>query len=90
MLCLLWGEIALQQGEYEKAIQRLVKPTYAIEDEKVTPAAMMKSAFAHEQINQKEKASELRTKLKEKYPNFKFKSIIPSPNGSTVTESKLN
>ena len=90
MLCLLWGEIALQQGEYEKAIQRLVKPTYAIEDEKVTPVAMMKSAFAHEQINQKEKASELRTKLKEKYPNFKFKSIIPSSSGSTVTESQLN
>ena len=90
MLCLLWGEIALQQGEYEKAIQRLVKPTYAIEDEKVTPAALLKSAFAHEKINQNEKASELRNKLKSKYPNFKPKKIIPSTGESTVSESKLN
>ncbi|MEE2808895.1 MAG: tetratricopeptide repeat protein [Verrucomicrobiota bacterium] len=90
MLCLLWGEIALQQGEYEKAIQRLVKPTYAIEDEKVTPTALLKSAFAHEQINQKEKASELRGKLKAKYPNFKPKTIIPSTNDSTVSDSKLD
>ena len=90
MLCLLWGEIALQQGEYEKAIQRLVKPTYAIEDEKVTPAALLKSAFAHEKINQNEKASELRNKLKTKYPNFKPKTIIPSTGESTVSESKLN
>ena len=90
MLCLLWGELALQQGEYEKAIQRLIKPTYAIEDEKVTPTALLKSAFAHEKINQKEKASELRNKLKTKYPNFKPKTIIPSTSESTVSDSKLD
>ena len=90
MLCLLWGEIALQQQEYEKAIQRLVKPTYAIEDEKVTPPALLKSAFAHEKINQKEKASELRNKLKTKYPKFSPKTIIPGISDSTATASTLD
>ncbi|MEE3175852.1 MAG: tetratricopeptide repeat protein [Verrucomicrobiota bacterium] len=90
MLCLLWGEIALQQQEYEKAIQRLVKPTYAIEDEKVTPTALLKSAFAHEKMNQKDKASELRNKLKTKYPKFSPKTIIPGISDSTATASTLD
>ncbi len=71
MLCLLWGEIALRQDQFETAIKRLVKPTYAIEDEEITPPALAKSALAHEKLGQLDKATELRQRLKKKFPTYK-------------------
>jgi len=83
MLCLVWGEIALQQEKYDEAIKRLIKPTYAIEDSNITPTAILKSSFAHEKIGETNKAEELLSKLKSKYPKFKAQTIIPGTNDST-------
>ena len=83
MLCLVWGEIALQQEKYEEAIKRLIKPTYAIEDADITPTALLKSSFAHDKIGESDKAEELLSKLKSKYPNFKAETIIPGTKDST-------
>jgi TolA-binding protein len=69
-LCILWGEIALRAEEWERATQRLVKPTYAIQDEAITPTALFKSAAAHEALGQNDKAAELRAQLKEKFPRY--------------------
>ena len=71
MLCLLWGEIALRQDKFEVAVKRLVKPTYAIEDEEITPPALAKSALAHEKLGDIDKATELRARLKKKFPAYK-------------------
>ncbi len=70
-LCILWGEIALRADEPERAVQRLVKPTYAIDDEEITPTALYKSAKAHEALGQTEKAAELRARLKERFPSYR-------------------
>ena len=83
MLCLVWGEIALQQEKYDEAIKRLIKPTYAIEDNNITPTAILKSSFAHDKIGETNKAEELLSKLKSKYPKFKAQTIIPGTNDST-------
>ena len=83
MLCLVWGEIALQQEKYDEAIKRLIKPTYAIEDSNITPTAILKSSFAHDKIGETNKAEELLSKLKSKYPKFKAQTIIPGTNDST-------
>ena len=83
MLCLVWGEIALQQEKYDEAIKRLIKPTYAIEDSNITPTAILKSSFAHDKIGETNKAKELLSKLKSKYPKFKAQTIIPGTNDST-------
>ena len=83
MLCLVWGEIALQQEKYDEAIKRLIKPTYAIEDSNITPTAILKSSFAHDKIGETNKAEELLSKLKTKYPKFKAQTIIPGTNDST-------
>ena len=83
MLCLVWGEIALQQEKYDEAIKRLIKPTYAIEDSNITPTAILKSSFAHDKIGETDKAKELLSKLKSKYPKFKAQTIIPGTNDST-------
>tara|TARA_B100000579_G_C22848374_1_gene865822 strand:+ start:3309 stop:5828 length:2520 start_codon:yes stop_codon:yes gene_type:complete len=83
MLCLVWGEIALQQEKYDEAIKRLIKPTYAIEESNITPTAILKSSFAHEKIGETNKAEELLSKLKSKYPKFKAQTIIPGTNDST-------
>ena len=83
MLCLVWGEIALQQEKYDEAIKRLIKPTYAIEESNITPTAILKSSFAHEKIGETNKAEELLSKLKTKYPKFKAQTIIPGTNDST-------
>ena len=88
MLCLLWGEIALRQKHYEQAIQRLIKPTYAIEDEQITPQALLKSAHAHEQLEQGQKAAELRVRLKEKFPAYRESPLSPKlPDTSKATAS---
>lgn len=83
-LCNLWGEIAIRQGEWERAVQRLVKPTYAIDDEDITPTAIYKSARAHQELGQTEKAEELRARLKAKFPAYKddqdaIKGLPPAP-----------
>ncbi|MCP4847212.1 MAG: tetratricopeptide repeat protein [Verrucomicrobiaceae bacterium] len=88
MLCLLWGEVALREKRYEQAVQRLIKPTYAIEDAQITPQALLKSAHAHQQLEQVQKADQLRATLKEKFPNFKAPSLFPKPpNDSRVDAS---
>ncbi|MFP6875051.1 MAG: tetratricopeptide repeat protein [Verrucomicrobiales bacterium] len=88
MLCLLWGDIALRQKHYEQAIQRLIKPTYAIEDEQITPQALLKSAHAHEQLEQGQKAAELRVRLKEKFPAYRESPLSPKlPDTSKATAS---
>jgi len=79
MLCLLWGEVALREKRYEQAVQRLIKPTYAIEDEQITPQALLKSAYAHEQLEQLQKADRLRARLKEKFPEHRESSLFPKP-----------
>ena len=79
MLCLLWGEVALREQRYEQAVKRLIKPTYAIEDAQITPQALLKSAYAHEQLDQASKAEELRKKLKEKFPEYTHSPLFPEP-----------
>ena len=88
MLCLLWGEVALREKRYEQAVQRLIKPTYAIEDEQITPQALLKSAHAHEQLGQVQKADQLRAKLKEKFPAFRKSSLFPKPPDHSQVEAR--
>jgi TolA-binding protein len=87
MLCLLWGEVALRQKHYEEAIQRLIKPTYAIEDEQITPQALLKSAHAHEQLEQGQKAAELRARLKDKFPGYRKSSPFPEQPAASQPEA---
>ena len=54
-----------------------MKPTYAIQDEDITPIALTKSATAHEKLGQADKATELRARLKEKFPSYKPGGILP-------------
>ncbi|MED5585875.1 MAG: tetratricopeptide repeat protein [Verrucomicrobiota bacterium] len=87
MLCLLWGEVALREQRYEQAVQRLIKPTYAIEDEQITPQAILKSAYAHEQLEEVQKAGNLRSRLKEKFPGYTHSPLFPKPAGKSQAKA---
>lgn len=70
-LCLTWGQISFAQKNYKDAVRRLVRPSYVFDDEEITPFALDLSAKAHDALDEKEKAAEVRKKLKDKFPNFK-------------------
>ncbi|MEM0898209.1 MAG: tetratricopeptide repeat protein, partial [Verrucomicrobiota bacterium] len=51
-LCLTWGDIALSEKKWEEALKRLVRPAFIFDDEEITPVALEKSAYAHEQLGE--------------------------------------